>query len=254
MLLCVLPAAGLADDLDSLRVRWRQTLIGGTGLDTTLAAVRSRLASIESTARQDSASMQRSADRTTLWKDLARTNVSADISGTYGRLRNMALAWATPGQPLYQDDALVADIVSGLEWMDGHRYNAKSNEYDNWWDWEIGTPALLVDTAILLYDRLSADQLARYMAAVERFDSDPRVMIVSSVSTGANLTDKCKIALLRGVLVKDPAKVAMAVSALSPVFAYVTSGDGFYVDGSFLQHRRHPYTGSYGLVLLGDIA
>lgn len=198
--------------------------------------------------------MQRAADRTTLWNDLARTNVSADISGAYGRLRNMTLAWATPGQGLYQDGALLADIVSGLEWMDGNRYNAESNEYDNWWDWEIGTPAQLVDTAILLYDKLSADQLARYMAAVERFDSDPRVMIVSSVSTGANLTDKCKIALLRGVLVKDPAKVAMAVSALSPVFAYVTAGDGFYVDGSFLQHRRHPYTGSYGLVLLGDIA
>ena len=34
------------------------------------------------------------------------------------------------------------------------------------------------------------------------------------------------------------------------MFAFVTSGDGFYVDGSFIQHTRHPYTGSYGLVLL----
>ena len=92
------------------------------------------------------------------------------------------------------------------------------------------------------------------MAAVERFDSNPSVMIVSTVSTGANLADKCKIALLRGVLVKDAAKVALAVGALSPVFAYVTSGDGFYIDGSFIQHTRHPYTGSYGLVLLNDVA
>jgi hyaluronate lyase len=189
-----------------------------------------------------------------LWTDLASTTVSAQISSTYGRLRAMALAWATPGQALYQDPGLLADTVGGLDWMDAHRYSSRSSEYDNWWDWEIGTPANLDDIAILLYDQFSADQLPRYMAAVERFDSNPAIMIVNTVSTGANRTDKCKIALLRGVLLKDAAKVSLAVNDLSPVFAYVTSGDGFYVDGSFIQHTRHPYNGSYGLVLLSDIA
>ncbi|MCX6630972.1 MAG: polysaccharide lyase beta-sandwich domain-containing protein [Candidatus Solibacter sp.] len=254
LLLCLAPLLCRADDLDNLRLRWRQTLTGGAALDSALPAVRSRLSSIESTARSQWNSLEKFAARTTLWTDIARTNISADISSSYGRLRDMAVAWATPGQGLYQDAALLADIVSGLEWMDGHRYNARSSEYDNWWDWEIGTPAQLVDIAILLYDQLSAEQLARYMAAVERFDSNPSVMIVNTVSTGANLADKCKIALLRGVLVKDAAKVSLAVSALSPVFAYVTAGDGFYLDGSFLQHTRHPYTGSYGVVLLNDVA
>src|SRR5262249_18393536 len=153
----------------------------------------------------------------TLWTDQASTTVSADISNTYGRLRDMAVAWATPGQTLYQDPGLLADILAGLDWMDAHRYNSRSSEYDNWWDWEIGTPAILVDTVILLHDQLTPDQLTRYMAAVQKFDSNPSIMIVNTVSTGANLADKCKIALLRGVLVQDPVQIATAVKDLSPV-------------------------------------
>ena len=139
--------------------------------------------------------------------------------------------------------------------MDAHRYNARSSEYDNWWDWEIGTPAILVDTAILLYDQLTPDQLARYMAAVERFDSNPSIMIVNTVSTGANLADKCKIALLRGVLVKDAGEDRTGRQGAESRSSLTSPpSDGFYVDGSFIQHTRHPYTGSYGLVLLGDVA
>jgi hyaluronate lyase len=38
------------------------------------------------------------------------------------------------------------------------------------------------------------------------------------------------------------------------VFVNVTSGDGFYADGSFIFHGATPYTGQYGNTLLGDIA
>lgn len=251
-LLSLLPAACLADDFDNLRLRWRTMITGGSP-DASIPQVKSRLSSIESSARTYWNSLQKSSTRASLWTDIARTTVSADISSNYSRLRALALAWATPGQALYQDANLLADLRSGLAWMDANRYNASvPQEYDNWWDWEIGSPALLADLAILLYDQLSPADLTRYMNAIERFDSNPAIMIVKTVSTGANLADKCKIALLRGILVKDASKITLAVNDLSPVFAYVTSGDGFYADGSFIQHTRHPYTGSYGLVLLGD--
>ncbi len=251
--LLLLPALALGDDFDSLRLRWRQTLTGGTP-DATLPAVQSKIAAVESTAKNDSASLVRSANRTALWTDIASTTVSADISSNYGRLRDMAIGWATPGQSQYQSAPLLADILAGMDWMDANRYNSKTKEYDNWWDFEIGSPGYVVDIAILLYDQLTPDQLNRYMAAVDHFDSDPRIMIVNTVSTGANLADKCRIALLRGILIKDSTRVQSAVTYLSPVFAYVTSTDGFYADGSFIQHTKHPYTGSYGLVLLTDIA
>ncbi|WMT41360.1 polysaccharide lyase family 8 super-sandwich domain-containing protein [Paenibacillus sp. D2_2] len=60
--------------------------------------------------------------------------------------------------------------------------------------------------------------------------------------------------LLRGVLGKDEPSIVKARNAISSAFPYVTSGDGFYADGSFIQHDNIAYTGSYGSVLLGDIA
>ncbi len=246
------------NEIDHLRLRWRQILIGGSTLDPALPPVQARLSKIESTANHFWALLQKSASRQTLWTDLGSTTISADISNTYARLLSMAVAWATPDQALFQRADLLADTTSGMEWMDAHRYNSAAHEYDNWFDWEIGAPASVVDIANLLHDKLTAAQLSRYMAAVERFDYDPRVMEVDRatkvVSTGANLADKCKVALLRGALVKDAANIALAVNALTPVFAKVTSGDGFYADGSFIQHTRHPYTGSYGIELLSDIA
>jgi len=242
-----------ADPTDDLRLRWRRMLVGGA-LDTSLPQVETRLTSMESMARRNWSSLDKSPARQSLWPELARTNISADITGAYSRLRSMAAAWATPGQDLYHDGGLLADTIGALDWMDAHRYHSGLSEYDNWWDFEIGTPVILVDIATLLYDQLTADQLSRYMAAIEQFDADPRVMIVNSVSTGANLADKCKAALLRGALLKDSAKVALASHALMPLFALVTTGDGFYADGSFIQHRRHAYTGSYGQVLLSDMA
>jgi hyaluronate lyase len=34
----------------------------------------------------------------------------------------------------------------------------------------------------------------------------------------------------------------------------VSTGDGYYLDGSFVQHTHHPYTGSYGAVAIADCA
>jgi hyaluronate lyase len=256
-LLCLLPARGLADDIDVLRLHWRQMLTGGASPDTSIAEVRSRLSSLESLANREWSFMDKSAGRQTLWADLASPNSSSAISSTYSRLHELALAWATAGQSLYQDTALLADILSGMDWMDAHRYNPGAAEFGNWYDWEIGAPGYVVDISILLYDKLSAGQLSRYMGAVNHFDGDPRILELSTTraaSTGANLTDKCRIALLRGLLVKDTAAIASAVSSLDPVFSNVASGDGFYADGSFIQHMHHPYTGSYGVQALTDLA
>jgi hypothetical protein len=41
--------------------------------------------------------------------------------------------------------------------------------------------------------------------------------------------------------------------ALSPVFDYTTYKDGFYTDGSFIQHTSVPYTGGYGSDLLNSM-
>jgi hyaluronate lyase len=238
-----------------VRLKRYAMLTGGPGIDYSIPQVHARLASIESGARGYWRSLQKDPGRANLWGDLASTTISAQITSAWSRLKAMALAWATPGQDLYGDAALLADVRSAAAWLEENRYNARvPKEYDNWWDWEIGTPLQLGDLLVLLHDQLTPEETARYAAAIDRFDSDPRVMIVNRVSTGANRVWKCAGAVLRAIAVKDAVKLQLASDSLGAVFPYVTSGDGFYQDGSFIQHSRHPYTGGYGSAFISQLA
>jgi hyaluronate lyase len=248
---CVALAAGLAsrseaDDYDVLRQKWKD-ITTGVGYDTADADVKSRLGSITNSANSYRATMDKSLTRTYLWSDAASTTVSAHLTTTYGRLRGMALAYATAGCSLYTNAALLADTVGGLEWMSSNRYNTVIAQYDNWWDWEIGVPMQLTDTAVLLYDQLTAAQRTNYMAAVNFHTPIPDM-------TQANEVWKARVVGVRGCVMKDSAKLTLARNAFSDVFPYVTSSDGFYRDGSFIQHAWHPYTAGYGASLLANLA
>jgi hypothetical protein len=70
-LLGLLPTLGSADSFDDLRLRWRQMLIGGTSLDTTIPQVRSALASVNSTGKRYWSSLQTATSRQSLWTDIA---------------------------------------------------------------------------------------------------------------------------------------------------------------------------------------
>jgi hyaluronate lyase len=234
------------DEFDTLRARWKAAL-NGWELDLADPAVAARVRSIESSGRSVWNSLDKSPNRKALWSDLASTTVSSQITSSYNRLRSMALALETQGSGLFQDQQLAADVISALDWMYANRYNENLRSYDNWWDWEIGTPLAINDIVTLLYDRLDEERRTRYLRAVDRFT--PVVKY-----TGANRVWLATVVGIRGVLVKDAAKLAAARDGLSEVFEFVTSGDGFYRDGSFIQHTRHPYTGGYGASLLANLS
>lgn len=244
MMLFVSAAQG--DQYDVLRQKWFDTIVG-TGYDTNDTDVASRLTSIADTASNRWTSMNKSPARTYLWSDMTSVTDSSDVTRSYKYLRDMALAYATAGSSLYTNAALLADIVGGLDWMNTNRYNAATTQYDNWFDWEIGTPLQLTDICVLLYDQLSATQRTNYMNAVEHQTPVPDM-------TGANKVWKARAVGVRGCLVKDAAKLVLTRNAFSDVFPYVTSGDGFYPDGSFIQHTYHPYTAGYGDGLLANMA
>lgn len=246
-----------ADEFDTLRLKWVDMLTGGTSYNPSDAAFASAVTSITNTANTYWSSLNKSADRPHLWSDAARTNVSADINTNYSRLRSMALAYATTGSALKGNVALRNDILAGLDWMYANRYNERVRIYDNWWHFEIGSPTALVDIVALLYDEISPSQLSNYMGTVEKFTPNattPAAGGSTGTFTGANRMSKIVVVTIRGLIVKDAAKLRGARDAFSNLFVYVTSGDGFYTDGSFVQHTRHPYTGSYGAVLLSDLS
>ncbi|MWV42519.1 DNRLRE domain-containing protein [Paenibacillus sp. HJL G12] len=249
-------AAAAADEYDTLRDRWNVYLTGGTAIDPSDPEIAAKISQIEMNANNDWSSMNKNAGRTYLWSDLASWSASSTISSNYVRLKEMALAYATPGSSLKGNTNLAADILNGLDWMYANKYNETKGETGNWWDWEIGVPMNLTDTMILIYDQMSAAQKANYTKALDKFVPDPtyRTNSPSFKETGANRLDKAMIVSLRGVINKTDAKIAQGRDAISQVLLYVQSGDGFYEDGSFIQHDYVAYTGSYGAVLLGDMA
>ncbi|MCQ4204975.1 polysaccharide lyase 8 family protein, partial [Streptomyces coelicoflavus] len=165
----------------------------------------------------------------------------------------MTEAYVQEGTGSTGDPALLADILRGLDHLSATVYNPATTRYGNWWEWQIGSPRLLMDITAALYDRLGTDRVAAACAAVDHFVPDAMLGDYSGTSTGANRVDLCRSVALRGILGRAPAKIALARDALSPVFPYVTKGDGLYADGSFVQHTWVAYSGTYGQVMLDGL-
>jgi hyaluronate lyase len=251
-LLMQVPLTHAADEYDTLRQKWADMLTGGASINTADTDIQAAVERVTAKAQSDSGTLDRGTSRTYLWSDLPITNssgsiVSANITASYTRLYEMALAYATTSSTLYHDASLKSDISSGLDWLYTNYYHSGASKTSNWWDWEIGTPLQLNNTVVLMYADLTSTQITNYMTAVNYFQ--PTV-----TQTGANRMWECTVIGVRGVIVKDSTKIAAARDGLSPLFNYVTTSDGFYADGSFIQHVYFPYTGSYGVSLLEDMS
>ncbi|MFF8653250.1 polysaccharide lyase 8 family protein [Streptomyces huasconensis] len=257
-------AASVKDDAyDTLLSRAAAQLTGGAfdPADPDFAAA---LKTLDTQAATWWRQLDRSAGRTALWPDLSPASDPGNFGQSYTRLRTLATAWATPGTSLTGRAEIADALLEALRLLHTSGYHPGRPESGNWWFWEIGAPRALMDTCVLLRARMPAEDLAAYTATVAKFCPDPdrRTNAPSLSETGANRADKAVIVALRGLLTRDAATVALARDGLSDVrdggknslFRYVTSGDGFYEDGSFVQHGSVAYTGTYGSVLLGSTA
>ncbi|MFF8711870.1 polysaccharide lyase 8 family protein [Streptomyces sp. NPDC015184] len=252
-----------AAGFDTLLQRAETLLTGGVPdpADPDLTAA---VAALDTTARGLWDTLDRGAGRTALWSDLAPLTAPGNFGQSYTRLRTLATAWATEGTSLAGSAEVADALVAALRFTHDTAYNPTRPETGNWWFWEIGAPRALMDCAVVLRDRLPAADLADYLAVVDRFcpDADRRTNYPALAETGANRTDKAVVVALRGLLGRDPDKLVSARDALSDVrdagrnslFRYASSGDGFYEDGSFVQHDVVAYTGTYGVVLLSGTA
>ncbi|MGW0854803.1 polysaccharide lyase family 8 super-sandwich domain-containing protein [Streptomyces sp. NPDC002690] len=253
------PAAADGDAFDVLRETWATLLTGGD-IDATDADYAPALAVLSTTATDLWNTMAPDTEGNSLWPGKPLT-VPANITAGYKALASLATAYATEGttatdgsgRALYGSAELGAGIVAGLDFLHAQAYNATAVESGNWWEWEIGCPVALNNAAILVHPLLTEDRIADWTAAIDHFVPDPtqnRYGADRTTSTGANRVDLCQVVALRGILGRSDERVAAAVAGLSDVFPYVTSDDGLYADGSFVQHSYIPYTGTYGMVLL----
>lgn len=260
-------AARAEDAFDALRGQWQMQLVGAATLDRRDPDVTAQLQARAQQVQGWLARMHTAADTDRLWDDAAGFNdpkgllASAAVTSNALRLRQMALAYATPGSSLYRDAALGKVTLVGLDWLVQHHYRAGKPSVGNWWDWQIGTPLYLLDVLSLMHAETPDALRTRVLAAVNWHVPDPRYRTRSDGSlrnaeaeTGANLLDKALVAILSGMLGRDEQRVALGRDAISPALELTEKGDGFYRDGSFVQHSYVPYTGSYGAVALADFS
>jgi len=159
-------------------------------------------------------------------------------------LQTLALAYDTAGSGVHTNAQLAASMTSALDWMYTNIYNEHhTNQYENWWHWQIGVPLALNNITVLLYNNLTGVEITNYMNAVNYFTPTP-------TGDEANLLWTATVVGVRGAIIMDPTKLNAAVLALSRIFPYVTGGDGYYADGSFVFHTYYAYTDSYGESLI----
>ncbi|MER7363450.1 polysaccharide lyase 8 family protein [Nonomuraea wenchangensis] len=246
-----LTPAGVARTPDDcfvrLRRRWRE-LAAGSGHDPAAEPYRAELAALGRAAARHRDTMTPGPGR--LWPDQPFPSFVA----TPRRLRTMARAYALPGTGLTGDPALAEAVAAGIDHYRRHVYAAGAYPTGNWWHWQIGVPKALLDASLLVETQLGEERRRALAGAVDHFVPEHRLGSYSGTSTAANRVDLCLVMLLRAMLDADHGRADLAVAALAPVFRYVGEGDGFYRDGSFIQHEYVPYQGSYGVTLLAGTA
>lgn len=205
--------------------------------------------------------MNKSEDRKSLWTDAASTTSSAHVTTNFNRLYDMAVAYTIKGSQLEGNEALLNDIKDGLEWIVANRYDGK-RYYGNWWDWEVGSPQKLNSILILLRDKFTNEEILKYTTVVDTYVKDPTYQSQGTyVTESANRADMCKVTIYSGLLSGKEDRILLGVEKLDPLFKYVEERilegegktDGYYMDGSWVEHNALPYTGSYGAVFIGSV-
>ncbi|MGG1517163.1 polysaccharide lyase family 8 super-sandwich domain-containing protein [Paenibacillus oryzisoli] len=248
VLVRVYPVAG--DSYDVLRLKYVQKLTGydpDDPYDVNDPDVNQIIRTVDGDAKNFWDSLNKT---TYTWADLTSTTKSVELATASSRLRAMSKAWGTYGSAYYQDEALLHDIIECWNLFYTTRYNENITLYDNWFDWRVNVPNNINDSMSILYETIPysayPDLIEKLNRGIDKFDP-------SASYTGANRVYISKALILRGITGKNSGRIQTGSDGLTDVFPNVKSGDGFYDDGSFIQHDYFPYAGGYGKALLQDI-
>ena len=173
-------------------------------------------------------------------------NQSSHMSKIYGNIRTIAIGYATEGGDLYKNEQILQDIISALDYMHENYYSRREENIfsnDNWWDWEIGTPENLLEALVCIADDISQKLIDKYLEPINRYDPYPSM-------TMSNRINIAYCSIISAVLQKDYKRIAISIEMFRECFDTVEKLDGFYDDGSFIQHNYISYLGEYGVEMM----
>ncbi|WP_025176550.1 polysaccharide lyase 8 family protein [Staphylococcus aureus] len=270
-------------DYEKLKKTWLDVNYGYDQYDENNQDMKKKFDAKEKEAKKLLEDMKTDTNRTYLWdsaKDLDKK--SADMTKTYRNIEKIAEAMRHKNTSLKTDENKLK-ITDAIKWLHHNVYgkdpdkkvtdlttnrkekdSSKKNNSLNWWDYEIGTPRALTNTLLLMDDMLTKDEMKNYSKPISTYapSSDK---ILSSVgesedAKGGNLVDISKVKLLESVIEEDETMMKNSIDSFNKVFTYVQDSatgkarNGFYKDGSYIDHQDVPYTGAYGVVLLEGIS
>jgi polysaccharide lyase family 8-like protein len=269
--LSLVPAVGLAalvrpelasaqDATDTRLLDNFLTIFTGTADTNARPEVAGKLAAIDTAARGRITQLDGAGDGELLAGVPLGTS-DPNLSTSFQGLAEIALATRTSGSALFGDAALRQRVIDGLVWLHDNYYgDQNTGYYGNWFTWEIGISAHVTRTLALLAAEAGPDLTATYVASMDAYlrnGKDGDVDLDSRFHTGANLADITTNRIVQGALLADDARITKAVADQRTVFATIDPynlqhgvTDGYYADGSFIQHHSVAYTGSYGKALL----
>ncbi|ETD09128.1 MAG: polysaccharide lyase 8 family protein [Staphylococcus aureus] len=270
-------------DYEKLKKTWLDVNYGYDQYDENNQDMKKKFDAKEKEAMKLLDDMKTDTNRTYLWSgaENLETN-SSHMTKTYRNIEKIAEAMRHKNTVLKTDENKLK-ITDAIKWLHHNVYgkdpdkkvadlttnrkekdSSKKNNSLNWWDYEIGTPRALTNTLLLMDDMLTKDEMKNYSKPISTY-SPSSDKILSSVgesedAKGGNLVDISKVKLLESVIEEDVDMMKKSIDSFNNVFAYVQDSatgkgrNGFYKDGSYIDHQDVPYTGAYGVVLLEGIS
>lgn len=199
-------------------------------------------------------------------------NIGVSLRAAFIDVYNVTRAIETKGTSIYNDKNAKQVVISTLE-KALNIYKPDALETGNWWNWEIGIPKAIND--IFIIETFIPNNIRQKLfISSHYFQPDPNYSGSSSgakestnpykrETTGGNRADTALISLIRGINENNINEIDKSIDAISklnieknvfkPVKNLETASDGFYTDGSFIQHASVAYNGTYGAVMLNGL-
>ena len=206
-----------------------------------------------------------------LWEDLKDVCSKSDsLYSSYYRLLEIAEAYNCKSSKYNMDIDVYILIKRSLRLLSKY-YNKKSKQYGNWWHWRIGIPFCYGRICLLIDDSdNNYKDIIEYI--VNRYIKSPFCDL-----TYANLASICRNLYIGGALCYNEKYINTAIKYGANSFEFKSKRqiklarklhkfftknklpytvsmfagkEGFYNDGTFIQHTSVPYIGTYGVEIL----
>ena len=248
--------------------KWQEFLIGLPNSDSQIKMTDEEIKKVVSFNEKNAdgyySDINLSKDRKSIFKSFENMKSGVDVLKQYDGLVKIVKAYSTPGTKYYKKEEIKAQVIDALDWLYDNAYHENLPELGNWWQWEIGIPKKLNEILAIMYDEVPKDKKIKYLKASQYFQPyakwsafSPSASYSSAphkrISTGGNRIDTSLICFIRGVLMEDRTQILDGLNSVAEVGKIVTEKDGFYKDGSFVQHDNVAYNGTYATVLFDGL-